>query len=436
MKLKWLLFLLGLALFLFILSACNMPDLPTCATEALRAPALLGPDDGTHVDSLTPSLTWKYLDPCNPQGYRIDLSVDPAFADTSLSGGTGNPSTSWGPGEPLDDCSTYFWRVAPINDVNLGPFSDVFVFYTDVHGCTADTSAAIQGTVWFDQCSLPLDTNPVPDPLPEGCAVTVYDVDADGIHQPAEPFMPNLDVHIADGDCPASGPKSALTMLDGTYQFSLLRPGKYCLNMDAASFVGPGGTGHWTLIPSGHEGNTYRRVLVGHGQTLTAQDFAWYRYVGPTPTPVSTFTPTPVPTHTPTLVPTDTPTAVPLAFIPDMNVNCRLGTDTIFPIVDVAMKGTSYLLDGKNGAGTYYRIMLDQQRGCWVPAKSGQVVGDISKLRTLISPFTPTFTPVPTFTPTTVPVVCSAFLDEKSCELNSACYWATAVTGAGNCLNK
>ncbi len=433
MKIKRLFLLAGLGFFLFILSACYLPDKPTCATESLSAPALLSPDDAAFVNSLNPSLTWKYLDTtCNPQGYRIDLSTDPTFADTSLSGGTGNPSTSWGPGESLDDCSTYFWRVAPINDTTLGPFSDVFVFYTNAGGCTADTSAAIHGTVWYDQCSLPLDTTPVPSPLPEGCAVTVYGVDGDGIHQPGEPYMTSIHVNIADGDCPAAGPKSALTSGAGAYEFNLLRPGKYCINIDAASFVGPGGTGHWSLIPSGHEGNTYRRVLVGQGQTLEAQDFAWYQYSGPTATPV----PSLVPTDTPTFVPTNTPTTVPLAFIPNINVNCRLGDNPVFPIVDVAMQNTRYPLDGKNAAGTYFRIMMSEQTGCWVPAEMGKTVGDLSKLRTLISPFTPTFTFVPTSTFTLVPVDCGQYTDEKSCELQPACYWKAAAAMPGTCLNK
>ena len=76
------------------------------------APALVDPADGSEVGTLDPVLSWIYPDTCVPEGYRIDLSVDPTFADTSLSGGTGNPSTSWMPGDSLTDCTTYFWRVA------------------------------------------------------------------------------------------------------------------------------------------------------------------------------------------------------------------------------------------------------------------------------------------------------------------------------------
>jgi hypothetical protein len=81
-----------------------------------------------------PMLIWDYPDPCVPQGYRIDLSTDSTFADTSLSGGTGNPSTRWFPGDDLTDCTTYYWRVAAINGTTLGPFSITRNFMVNVSG--------------------------------------------------------------------------------------------------------------------------------------------------------------------------------------------------------------------------------------------------------------------------------------------------------------
>ena len=116
----------------YILPACTFP---TCATESLMAPALNAPADGATVNTNNPTMSWSYPDLfCVPEGYRIDLSIDPAFADTSLSGGTGNPSTSWGPGSPLADCNLYYWRVAPINGTTLGPFSAGRSFTVDITG--------------------------------------------------------------------------------------------------------------------------------------------------------------------------------------------------------------------------------------------------------------------------------------------------------------
>ena len=413
---------------------------PVCATDSLKAPALLHPEDGSEVHELDPSLIWQYLDPCVPQGYRVDLSTDPSFTDTSLSGGTGNPSTRWGPGHPLADCTTYFWRTAPINGTTLGPFSNVFTFHTNVTGsCAPEATASVSGVLWYDQCPVPLDTSPAPSPMPEGCVVDLYGVDADAIHQPGEPFMTGITVNIGPGDCPSGGPFSGVTDGSGAYTISGLAPGKYCINVNAASFVGPGGTGHWTMFPSGHEGNTYRPALLGAGQVLTGQDFAWYQFAGgPTPTPIPSDTPTQIPTFTPTLIPSDTPTAVELSFIPNINVNCHLGPGLIFETIDVAMKNTIYPLDGRNGENTWFRIMMSRNRGCWVLQNTGSTTGDLSLLRVLISPPTPTFTQPPTLTPVIV-INCARYTDQKTCEAQPVCQWkqtasVTAVIYA--CTNK
>ena len=112
---------------------------PTCDTAALVAPTLLQPADGASFDETHDSLIWDYPQDCSPQGYRIDLSTDATFADTSLSGGTGNPSTRWGPGSPLSNCQTYYWRVAGINDTTLGPFSPSRSFVRDTGGACGPT---------------------------------------------------------------------------------------------------------------------------------------------------------------------------------------------------------------------------------------------------------------------------------------------------------
>jgi hypothetical protein len=368
---------------------------PMCDTASLHAPALLQPEDGAVITDLNPSLIWQYPDPCLPHGYRVDLSVDPTFTDTSLSGGTGNPSSRWGPGSPLIDCTTYFWRIAPINDTTLGPFSVANSFRTNVSGtCAPEATATVRGVLWYDQCSVPLDTSPAPSPMPAGCVADAYGIDADGIHQPGEPFMTGITVAIGPGDCPVGGPVSTTTDGTGAYAFTGLTPGKYCINVNAASFVGPAGTGHWTVIPSGHEGNTYRSVLLGAGDTLTGQDFAWYQYAGgstPTPTPVPGF-----------------------FFIPNLNVNCHAGPGLIFDTLDVAMKGKSYPLDGRNAVGDWYRIMLTSNKGCWVLANTGSASGDLSRLRVLVDPPTPT--------PTLV-VNCASYTTQRTCEAQSVCQW-------------
>jgi len=107
---------------------------PVCPTADLVAPVLLAPIGATMTDAIQPLLIWDYPNPCVPEGYRVDLSTDPSFEDTSLSGGTGNPSTRWLPGTDLTDCTWYYWRVAAINGTTLGPFSNTRSFMINLTG--------------------------------------------------------------------------------------------------------------------------------------------------------------------------------------------------------------------------------------------------------------------------------------------------------------
>jgi hypothetical protein len=100
---------------------------PVCDTASLAAPILYSPSGTIH--EVLPIFYWIYPgSACLPEGYRIDLSTSPSFADTSLGGGTGNPSTSWMPADELETCIEYHWRVAAINDTTLGPFSSTKSF--------------------------------------------------------------------------------------------------------------------------------------------------------------------------------------------------------------------------------------------------------------------------------------------------------------------
>jgi hypothetical protein len=146
---------------------------PMCDTAALAAPTLSQPADGSVVTDLNPTLIWEYPNPCLPQGYRVDLSTDYTFADTSLSGGTGRPTTRWGPGHPLTDCMVYFWKIAPINDTTLGPASGIFSFTTNIHGT----------------CPTPTSPGPTPPPSPTPTPVSVG----------GKFFIPNFNANCRSG---------------------------------------------------------------------------------------------------------------------------------------------------------------------------------------------------------------------------------------------
>jgi hypothetical protein len=98
-----------------------------------------------------------------------------------------------------------------------------------------------------------------------------------------------------------------------------------------------------------------------------------------------------------------------------------MGPAVFFDTLDVAMKGTSYPIDGRNSDNTWYRIMLNPNQGCWVLENTGSASGDLSGLRVLISPPTPTFTLSPT-----PPIDCSKYTNRSACDAVSACQWKLA----------
>ncbi len=149
-----------------------------------------------------------------------------------------------------------------------------------------------------------------------------------------------------------------------------------------------------------------------------------------TPTLVFTYTPTLVVSDTPTLVITDTPTPVPFYyFIPRFNAYCRFGPDPIFGWDELAMEGQSYLIDGRNLEGTWLRIMLTPQTGCWVPLEDGTPSADIWQVRVLAVIPTPTATPVP--------FDCGKYNDPNACGMYpSMCTWNPRIPPNGVCQNK
>jgi hypothetical protein len=101
----------------------------------MAVPVNTNPPNGGTVDNEYPTLSWSYTsNDCPVQGYRIDIATDAGMTNIVQSGGTGNPSTSWAPGQPLADCTTYYWHVAGAIETTLGPFSAPTAFTTAFPG--------------------------------------------------------------------------------------------------------------------------------------------------------------------------------------------------------------------------------------------------------------------------------------------------------------
>lgn len=108
---------------------------PECAggSEAIP-PTLLSPADGAVVDTLTPLLRYTPGEGgCVPDGYAIYLATDPDFGGEPPYGWYNWPGTTFSPA-PLEDCTTYYWRVAPIQDEFILPWSELWSFRTEVEG--------------------------------------------------------------------------------------------------------------------------------------------------------------------------------------------------------------------------------------------------------------------------------------------------------------
>jgi hypothetical protein len=110
----------------------------------MATPVNGGPPNGSSVGDPFPTLSWSYVSrDCPVEGFRTDIATDAGFAAIVESGGTGNPSTSWAPANALQDCTTYYWRIAGVIGSTLGPYSAPTSFNTafpDGCGAPSDTT--------------------------------------------------------------------------------------------------------------------------------------------------------------------------------------------------------------------------------------------------------------------------------------------------------
>jgi uncharacterized protein YraI len=390
------------ALLLLVLAGCNLPGtLPTCPTDGLLAPVLVTPANGGSVNSLQPTLVWAYPDPaCNPEGYRIDLSTDEAFADTSLSGGTGNPSTSWSPGRNLQACETYYWRVAAINGTTLGAFSAANAFRVEISGVecppvSPPASASIRGVVWHDLCAVPVEGE---TSTPAGCVVPpTGGLRANGIREAGEPGIAGVQVNLHFGACSEPVVANQITNANGEYVFDgILAFGEHCVSVDALSEINtpvliPGG---WTF-PLGTADALATRSANLESGTNIEQDFGWDYQMLPAPS-----APAVVATAT-TAPPTNT-------FNVTTDANCRTGPGTMYDVVTGFRTGQTLSVTGRNADSSWWVVTIPtNNQPCWISGVTGQFNGNPANIAVITPPPTPT--PIPdTAVPTVTDITTSA----------------------------
>jgi hypothetical protein len=108
---------------------------PECTSAiGLPAPELIFPANG---ETLTEETAWLHFKPgapgCIPDGYLVDLQTDPMFGGTNLLAEYSIPATNVLT-DPLEDCETYYWRVAAVQGGSYSPYSHVRWFRTNQSG--------------------------------------------------------------------------------------------------------------------------------------------------------------------------------------------------------------------------------------------------------------------------------------------------------------
>ena len=125
----------------------NGPDSPTwifftgpsCATVAdLGPPELIYPEPDAVIPALEVELNYTPGEPkCIPDGYYIDLQTVADFSGTSLYDQEWSSKHTFFPVDGLQNCTMYYWRVAAIEDMTLGDFSESRSFFTNESGFCA-----------------------------------------------------------------------------------------------------------------------------------------------------------------------------------------------------------------------------------------------------------------------------------------------------------
>lgn len=152
---------------------------------------------------------------------------------------------------------------------------------------TPSAYASIEGMVWHDTClNLGLDESP-----PAGCIpnAELGRFVGDGIIEPGEVGLAEVEVKLGLGACPSAGFAEVRTNTEGRYSFQGLAPGEYCVSarigeLHLPSVVEPG---VWT---SPSDGMT--ALSIPEGGTRTEVNFGWdYLNIPSLPTPIPTAAP-------------------------------------------------------------------------------------------------------------------------------------------------
>lgn len=135
---------------------------------------------------------------------------------------------------------------------------------------TVPASGSIEGFVWHDLC---VNGDAVGTP-PTGCIVDLVSgvFRANGIAEPDEPGLANVEIRLGVGACPSSNLTTSTTASDGRYNFSGLAPGIYCVSAVDATLE----AGSWTSqLTESVDAPGSTTVVVGTAARIENINFGW-----------------------------------------------------------------------------------------------------------------------------------------------------------------
>jgi hypothetical protein len=136
-------------------------------------------------------------------------------------------------------------------------------------------NAVLGGLVWLDRCNVPTLDDTKPIETPPGCvSLGEGRYRGDGERAADEQGIGGVKVHLGTGPCPSTGLATTLTSPDGTFLFSGLAAGDYCLTGDGSEEgESPlAGDGMWTF-PAGSSGELSVTILPG--ESNLGSTFGW-----------------------------------------------------------------------------------------------------------------------------------------------------------------
>ena len=156
----------------------------------------------------------------------------------------------------------------------------------EVRQSPAFTLASISGVVWNDKCEFFGGVAGEPVVLGDGCVdlgdVQAGEFGANAERDSGEPGFSDVRIQLGSGECSSTGLAETTTAKDGSYRFSGLEPGTYCVTLDVMYDGNPN-----RLIPGGltypSRGASVGRwtIKLYYGDAKSGIDFGWeFQHLG------------------------------------------------------------------------------------------------------------------------------------------------------------